>query len=270
MDKDDFHFLSHLLKQRSGLVLTEDKAYLIDNRLMPVARQNGLPGLAQLCARLRHAPGEQLLAEVTEAMTTNESSFFRDITPFEKLRQLALPMLMQPRAAARQLRIWSAASSTGQEPYSIAMCLLEEAPRMAGWRTEIIATDLARKVLDKAQAGIYTQFEAQRGMPIQLLMKYFEALPNTSWQLKEEVRAMVEFRQHNLLEAYDGLGRFDLIFCRNILIYLEDRDKAAVTEKMARSLSPHGILVLGATETLADPAARFTPVEDFRGAYQLK
>jgi chemotaxis protein methyltransferase CheR len=270
MQQADFQFLSDLLRQRSGLALTEDKAYLIESRLMPVARQNNMEDIAQLCASLRQTPEERLLVEVTEAMTTNESSFFRDIKPYEQLRQLIFPMLMQHLSVPKQMRIWSAASSTGQEPYSIAMCILEDSLRMPDWRFEIIATDLAQKVLDKAMTGIYTQFEAQRGLPIQMLVKYFTSRPDTTWQIREHVRAMVQFRLQNLLEDYGSLGRFDLIFCRNVLIYFDDVTRMQITEKMAKALSPHGILMLGATETLVDPAELFMPLPGLRGIYKLK
>lgn len=270
MQKEDFQFLSTLLKQRSGLDLKEDKAYLIESRLLPVARALKLEGIAPLCAHLRGQPGEALLAEITEAMTTNESSFFRDIKPYEQLRKTLLPMLMKQHAARRQLRIWSAACSIGQEPYTIAMCLQEDAPLMPGWRFELVATDLARKALDKAVRGIYTQFEAQRGLPIQMLLKYFVSLPDTTWQIRDILRGMVQFRQQNLLEDYAGLGRFDLIFCRNVLIYFDDAAKAQVTERMAASLTPEGILILGATETLIDPLGKFVALPDLRGVYRLK
>ena len=203
-------------------------------------------------------------------MTTNESSFFRDIKPYEQLRKVILPMLMKQHAARSHLRIWSAACSIGQEPYTIAMCLLEDAPLMPGWRFDLLATDLARKALDKAVRGVYSQFEAQRGLPIQMLLKYFTSLPDTSWQVRDTLRAMVQFRQQNLLEDYAGLGKFDLIFCRNVLIYFDEATKAKVTDRMAASLTPEGMLILGATETLVDPLGKFVSLPDLRGVYRLK
>ena len=169
----EFQFLSDMLKRRSGLTLTEDKTYLIESRLLPIARAQGLQDISQLCGALRGAPKEELLVEITEAMTTNESSFFRDIKPYEALRNIVLPMLMARPSAMKTLRIWSAACSTGQEPYTISMCIKEDAAKLAGWNFELVATDLAKKVVDKAKDGIYSQFEAQRGLPIQMLMKYF-------------------------------------------------------------------------------------------------
>jgi chemotaxis protein methyltransferase CheR len=270
MKPDEFQFFATLLKKRSGLTLTEDKTYLIESRLLPVARGRGLQDISQLCALVRAQPTEPLLVEITEAMTTNESSFFRDIKPYENLRKIIFPMLMEKLAGMRHMRIWSAACSTGQEPYTIALCIQEDTAKMPGWHFDIIATDLAMKVIEKAKTGIYSQFEAQRGMPIQLLVKYFTSLPDTSWQVKENIRSMVQFKPQNLLEDYGHLGRFDIIFCRNVLIYFDDEIKSQITEKMARVLQPHGVLVLGSTESLVDPQGRFVALEEFRGAYRLK
>lgn len=269
MRPDEFQFLVQLLKQRSGLVLTDDKTYLIESRLLPIARSQGLHDISQLCTLLKTKPTETLLVEIVEAMTTNESSFFRDIKPYESLRNIVFPLIMQ-KQANKTMRIWSAACSTGQEPYSTAICIQEDTAKMPGWRFEIIGTDLARKVVDKAELGIYSQFEAQRGLPIQMLVKYFNSRPDTTWQVKDHIRAMVSFRTQNLLEDYLSLGKFDIIFLRNVLIYFDDVTKAQITEKMSRALLPHGVLILGATESLIDPNGRFKPLDDFRGAYTLK
>jgi chemotaxis protein methyltransferase CheR len=270
MKPEEFQLMANLLKQRSGLTLTNDKIYLIESRLLPIARSQGLADIAQLCDVVRAKPSEALLVEITEAMTTNESSFFRDIKPYELLRNLVFPMLMQKIGASKSMRIWSAACSTGQEPYSVAMCIQEDMAKMPGWRFEIIGTDLANKVVDKAKQGIYSQFEAQRGLPIQMLVKYFAAQPDTSWQLKENIRNQVQFKTHNLLNDYTSLGKFDIIFLRNVLIYFDDETKGKITEKMARALNPHGVLIIGSTESLIDPQNQFAPMADFRGAYSLK
>lgn len=270
IQKEDFVYLSTLLKKRSGLDLNEDKTYLLESRLLPIARGLKLTDVAALCAHARKTGSEPLLVEITEAMTTNESSFFRDIKPFEVLRQVFLPQLMQKQAARKQLRIWSAACSTGQEPYTIAICLQEDMAKMPGWKFDLVATDLAKKVVDKASVGIYSQFEAQRGLSIQMLLKYFTSLPDTSWQLKDTVRSMVKFQQQNLLTDYGALGKFDLIFCRNVLIYFDEATKAQVTARMAGTLEPHGILIIGSSETLVDPQGKFEALPDLRGAYRLK
>lgn len=269
MQPADFQYLADLLKKRSGLALGEDKAYLIESRLTPIARAQGVHDIAQLCTLLRTKPTEDLLVEITEAMTTNESSFFRDIKPYETLRSMIFPMIMS-KNTSKTMRIWSAACSTGQEPYTIAMCINEDSLKMPGWTFDIIGTDLALKVVEKAKTGIYSQFEAQRGLPIQMLVKYFTSLPDTSWQLKDNIRSMVQFKTANLLEEYGMLGKFDIIFCRNVLIYFDDATKAQITEKMARALPPHGILIIGSTESLVDPTGKFEALDGFRGAYKLK
>ena len=270
MTKDEFQFLADLLKKRSGLTLSDDKMYLIESRLLPIARSNNLETISQLYSLIRTNPKEDLLVEITEAMTTNESSFFRDIKPYDCLRQIALPMLIQEIPLVKRMRIWSAACSTGQEPYSIAICLQEDAAKLAGWSFDIVATDLAAKVVNKAKQGGYSQFEVQRGMPTSMLIKYFTSLPDTSWQVKDNIKAMVQFKLQNLLEDYSSLGKFELVFCRNVLIYFDDPTKAQITEKMSRTLQPRGLLVLGATETLIDPKGLFEQLPDFRGAYRLK
>ena len=212
MQIQDFKYLAEILKKRSGLALTDDKEYLIESRLLPIARSKNLSDIGALCNFLRTKPSEALLMEITEAMTTNESSFYRDIRPFEALRNIVFPIVMQKNAVTKSIRIWSAACSSGQEPYTIAMCIQEDLAKLNGFRFDIVASDLAKKVVDKAREGIYSQFEAQRGLPIQMLVKYFSSLPDSSWQIKELIKNMVQFKTHNLLEDYGALGKFDIIF----------------------------------------------------------
>lgn len=270
MNPADFQLLAALLRKRSGLMLTPDKGYLLESRLMPVARTHNFQDIVQLCAHLRGTPAESLLVEITEAMTTNESSFFRDIKPFDQFRQIMMPAVTSAMGANRLLRIWSAACSTGQEPYTLAMCLQEDAAKYTGWRFEIVASDLAQKVVNRAKEGKYTQFEAQRGLPIQMLLKYFNQLPDSNWQIKEAIRGMVQFRTFNLLGDFSAMGRFDIVFLRNVLIYFDEETKAQITQKLARVLPPHGLLVLGATETLVDPTGLFSAMPELRGAYKPK
>jgi chemotaxis protein methyltransferase CheR len=205
---------------------------------------------------------------VVEAMTTNETFFFRDKIPFDHLRDTIVPALVQARASRKSLRIWSAASSTGQEPYSIAMCLREMGAALAGWRVEIVATDLSQEVLEKSKAGNYSQFEVQRGLPIQMLVKHFTQ-SGEIWQLNPDVRAMVQFRQLNLLQDFSHLGTFDVIFCRNVLIYFDQDTKAVIFERMAKCLEADGTLLLGAAESVVGITDAFRPVADRRGLYQL-
>ena len=199
-------------------------------------------------------------------MTTNESFFFRDTQPFEQFRAHTLPQLLEARRDGRRIRIWSAACSTGQEPYSIAMILKEEAAKVAGWRIEIVATDLSREVLEKAKVGIYSQFEVQRGLPIQYLMKYFKQV-DEMWQIDPAIRAMVTFRQHNLLHGTGALGRFDVVFCRNVLIYFDQATKRRILDDIARVLPPDGYLYLGGAETVLGVSEKFRPVQGLRGIY---
>jgi len=262
----DYEFLRKLLRERSGLDLSSDKQYLVESRLIPLARRHGLGGIPELVQKIKSG-SEALTAEAVEAMTTNETFFFRDKIPFDHLKEAVLPALVQARAARRALRIWCAASSTGQEPYSIAMCLKEASHLFAGWRTEIVATDLSQEVLEKSKAGIYSQFEVQRGLPIQLLVKYFTQ-NGELWQLKSEIRGMVQHRQLNLLQDFSHLGTFDVIFCRNVLIYFDQATKANIFERIGRMLEPDGVLALGAAESVVGITSAFKPYPERRGLYR--
>lgn len=245
MKIEDYELFAKILYQRSGLVLTKEKAYLLESRLMPIARKANLKDLSDLAEVMRKRTDENLLADITDAMTTNESSFFRDQRPFDQFRQIVLPKYLQARAAVRRLRIWSAACSNGQEPYSLAMILDEERAKLAGWHIEIVATDLCRDVLDKAQQGIYTQFEVQRGLPITMLVKNF-AQVGDKWQIAKSVRDQIKFQQFNLLDDMRPLGQFDIIFCRNVLIYFDQPTKTKVLENMVKQMPADGVLYLGA------------------------
>ncbi len=263
----DYDFLRGLLKQRSGLDLSADKQYLVESRLVPLARKAGLPGIAELVQKMKGGGAEALTTVVVEAMTTNETFFFRDKIPFDHLRDTILPMLQQSRAGRKSLRIWSAACSTGQEPYSIAMLLKEKAQALSGWRIEIVATDLSQEVLEKSRSGIYSQFEVQRGLPIQLLVKYF-AQVGELWQLNSEIRGMVQHRQLNLLQDFAHLGKFDVIFCRNVLIYFDQETKISIFDRMAKVMEADGMLMLGAAESVVGITDAFRPLADKRGLYQ--
>jgi chemotaxis protein methyltransferase CheR len=262
----DYDFLRKFLKERSGLDLSSDKQYLVESRLLPLARKAGLANIEELVAQIK-AGSAPIALEVVEAMTTNETFFFRDKLPFDHLRDTVVPELLQARAGKRSLRIWCAAASTGQEPYSIAMCLKEMGAQLNGWRIEIIATDIAQGVLEKCRAGIYSQFEVQRGLPIQLLVKYFRQI-GEMWQLNPDILAMTQFRQLNLLSDFTGLGAFDVIFCRNVLIYFDQDTKVSVFKRLARQMEPDGFLALGAAETVVGLTDAFRPHPDKRGLYR--
>jgi chemotaxis protein methyltransferase CheR len=262
----DYEYLRKLLKDHSGLDLSADKQYLIESRLLPLSRKSGLPGISELVQKMK-AGSPSLIAQVVEAMTTNETFFFRDKVPFDHFRDSIMPEIIKARAARKSIRIWCAAGSTGQEPYSLAMCLKEMSAALAGWRVEIIATDLSQEVLEKSKAGIYSQFEVQRGLPIQLLVKYFKQ-NGELWQISPEIRAMVQHRQLNLLHDFSQLGAFDVIFCRNVLIYFDQDTKINIFGRLAKTMEADGFLVLGAAETVVGLTDVFKPFPDKRGLYR--
>lgn len=268
MNTADFEFLSAILKQRSGLVLTEEKAYLLESRLMPVARKFGFAGLPELVAMVREDRPEDLLCDITEAMTTNESLFFRDMKPFDQLRNLVIPELVQKRAAQRTLRIWSAAASSGQEPYSIGILLKELGDLVDGWDIQILATDISADMLNRARAGLYTQFEVQRGLPIATLVKYFKQV-GEKWRLDATIRSMVKFKEFNLLDDTAVLGQFDIVFCRNVLIYFDQQTKSEVLGRISNIMPNDGVLYLGGAETVLGITDKFVPITGHRGMYAL-
>jgi len=268
MNVTDFEMIAQLLKTRSGLALSKDKAYLIESRLNPVARKWNFAGFDELAQAIRAGKDEALLVDVTEAMTTNESFFFRDQKPFDQFNELVLPHLLEHRAAKKTIRIWSAACSSGQEPYTLAMLLKENASKLAGWKVEIVATDLSQEILDKAKEGLYSQFEVQRGLPINLLVKYFKQTGDR-WQIDAEIRKMVKFQQFNLLTNPSALGRFDVVFCRNVLIYFDPPTKTEVFGRLADLLADDGFLYLGGAETVLGMTDRFQLMPGQRGIYRL-
>ncbi|MBR1215745.1 protein-glutamate O-methyltransferase CheR [Bradyrhizobium sp. JYMT SZCCT0180] len=266
MTPPDYEYLRKLLKDHSGLDLSADKQYLIESRLLPLSRKCGLAGISELVQKMKGgAPA--IVAQVVEAMTTNETFFFRDKVPFDHFRDSIMPEVLKARAARKSIRIWCAAGSTGQEPYSLAMSLKEMSAALAGWRVEIIATDLSQEVLEKSKAGIYSQFEVQRGLPIQMLVKYFKQ-NGELWQINADIRAMVQHRQLNLLHDFSQLGMFDVIFCRNVLIYFDQDTKINIFGRLAKSMEADGFLVLGAAETVVGLTDVFKPFPDKRGLYR--
>lgn len=270
MNPQDFEFLKEFLKNRSGIVLSADKLYLVESRLTPVARDLGMAGIDELIAELKRTLDEKLKTRVTDAMTTNESFFFRDQKPFDNLRDHVLPPMIAARKAKGQnkIRIWSAACSSGQEPYTIAMMLLENASKFGDMKFEILATDLSTEIVDKAKQGAYSQFEVQRGLPIQLLVKYFSQT-ETAWQISADIQNMVRFQTFNLLDSYGVLGKFDIIFCRNVLIYFDQDTKGAILSRMADISRPDSALFLGGAESVIGISSDYQPVSGVRGVYQL-
>ena len=267
MTEIEFDFLRAYLKARSGLALGPEKRYLVESRLGPVCRRFGLASLGALVAALRTPRDAALERTVVEAMTTNETFFFRDRLPFDLFRDVLLPRMLAARGPTRRLRIWCAAASSGQEPYSLAMLLHEAAPRLAGWSVEIVATDLSTEVLEKAQGGLYSHFEVQRGLPAQLLVRHFSQVGD-QWRIAPDLARMVAFRPLNLMQPFEHLGTFDIVYCRNVLIYFDMATKGDVLRRLARALAPDGALLLGAAETVIGLTDALVPDGAHRGLYR--
>ncbi|MEQ8656707.1 MAG: protein-glutamate O-methyltransferase CheR [Hyphomicrobiales bacterium] len=267
MTPADYDFLRSFLKERSGLILSNDKQYLIESRLMPVARKEGLDTISALVAKLKTPLGRTAGEAVVEAMTTNESFFFRDKTPFDHFSNVMLPQMMDARKSQRKIRIWCAAASTGQEPYSLAMIIKDMGLKTSAYRFEIVGTDISREVLERAKAGTYSQFEVQRGLPIQMLLSHFTQKGET-WEISPAIRQMVQYRPLNLFDSFSALGTFDVVFIRNVLIYFEQAAKIAILERVAKQMAPDAFMVLGAAETVVGLTDAFKAVPGSRGLYQ--
>ena len=267
MTGPDYDHFCRLVRQRSGLVLTPEKAYLVSSRLGPVARAQGLGTVEQLLAVLRIGASEALLQQVVDVMATHESYFFRDTAPFEQLANAILPPLIAARHAQRTLRIWCAACSSGQEPYSVAMILMEMWHRLAGWKLEILATDMSEPILRKASAGLYNDFEVKRGLSAERQARWFKQEPD-GWRVSPKLQQMVRFKPHNLLQGSAGLGMFDVIFCRNVLIYFDIETKRQILDQVSRAMAVDGSLLLGSAETVLGVSNAVEPVPGLRGLYR--
>ena len=261
MKEEEFEFLASLLKRGSGLSLTAEKADLITGRLKAVAERHGFSSLAALVQALRNGD-ERLEHSVIEAAATRDTSFFRDSLAFDALRNQILPALLRARAANARLRIWSAAAATGEEPYSLAM-VIDETPQFATWDVQILATDVSSDAIERAKAGLFSEAEVQRGLPMRLLAKYFRK-ESSGWRISEELRNRVELRVFSLMDCFAGLGMFDVIFCRNVLMYLDPAAKSDILERLAGSLERDGYLALGAAETMLGAGDSFTVLPHLR------
>jgi chemotaxis protein methyltransferase CheR len=269
MTAQDFDHIRRLLQERSAIVLEPDKQYLVESRLLPLARQLQLNSVGQLIAHLRSSPSNGLATQVVEAMVTTETSFFRDHHPFEALRKTVIPELLQRRRDERRLNVWCCAASTGQEPYSLALLVREYFPELSGWKVTLLASDLSREVLARARAGRYSQFEVNRGLPAALLVKYFQQ-HGATWQLNDEIRGMVDFQEINLARSWPPLPRMDLVILRNVMIYFNMETKKTILGQVARLLRPDGYLLLGGAETTFNLDNSYRRVAQLRsGFYQL-
>jgi chemotaxis protein methyltransferase CheR len=257
----EFVLLRRLLKEHSGLHLGDDKVDLLEARLRPVLRELGLPSVAQLALAMMRPDAHLVRERVAQAATVQETYFFRDKVPFHYFINVMVPRLMVRREMSRRIRVWCAAVATGQEPYSLAIELAERERQFAGWTIEILATDFVEEALERARRGLYSQFEVQRGLPVSLLIKYFNKV-GRGWEINPAIRAKVAFQTHNLLQDGNALGRFDVIFCRNVLIYFDDATKRQVLSRLAAQLAPDGYLVLGSAETTTSHSGEFMPVPE--------
>ncbi|MDE2629368.1 MAG: protein-glutamate O-methyltransferase CheR [Alphaproteobacteria bacterium] len=265
MDQNDFAFFTELLRRRSGLLLTQQKTHLVESRLAPVMRRFGFKDSAALMRELRHGH-EALAAAVTEAMTTNDSAFFRDRRTFEEFRDIVLPELLINRAASKRLRIWCAACAAGQEPYSIAMMLDDGKLLAQGWTIDLLATDLNSQMIARAEEGVYSQFEVQRGLPIRRLVRNFTQ-EGSNWRISESLRRMVTFRTFNLLDSFGWLAEMDVVFCRNVLMYFDQKTRISVIDRVADIIAPDGALLVGPAESILGLTIAFAQTEHAPGLY---
>lgn len=267
---ENFAFISQLLRQHCALVLEPGKEYLLRSRLTAVAQKSGLADINQLIDRLRLGGNNDLLTQVVEAMVTTETSFFRDLHPFETIRKVVLPELIQRRRSLRQLNIWFAASSSGQEPYSLAMLLAEDFPELSNWRLNLVGTDISHEMLQRCRMARYSQIEVNRGLPVPMLQKWFRK-EGDYWQLDERIRSMVTFSQINLAQPWPAMPRWDLVFLRNVMIYFDNSVKSNILGRLSRLLQPDGYLLLGGAETTLSLDDSYYRIETLKsGFYQLK
>jgi len=266
---EDYNYITKFLLDTTGLSLGENKEYLLEARLIPIAQAHGMNGIEDLALSLRSRLDRSLEQEVMEAMTTNESSFFRDRRPFDELKASILPDIIAERKMTQKLRIWCSACSNGQEPYSIIMVLREHFPELANWNIQITATDLCTKALKRAEEGVYSQFEVQRGLPVQLLMKYFDQ-NEQGWKIKEDKGVSIQWKHLNLLEDFKHLGMFDIVFCRNVLIYFEPDLKRNILDRVRDQMNSSGVLLLGAAETVLGISDHYSKLSGCQSAiYQV-
>ena len=266
MNNEDFLYYQKLLVDHSGLSLSQDKIYLLTTRLDPVARSLGFAKLQNFTDELRKKPDTRLVSLVVQAMATKETSFFRDNMPFVHLRNNILPALIKRNAATKTIRIWSAACSTGQEPYSIAMVAREFLRDYPGWSVQVMATDIADDALAHAEDGLYSHFDIQRGLTMKVILDHFN-MENTKWRVQDELKNMVRFGKFNLLKPMETMGRFDVIFCRNVLIYFDTPTKKSVLNRLTDRLNPEGYILLGACESSIGLGARLKLSADMPGVH---
>lgn len=265
----DFSFVRDLVYQQTAIVLEKEKNYLVEARLSPLARRHGFPSLNEMIAQMRSQPTNGLRWSAVEAMTTNETSFFRDVHPFDLLKKHVLPELIKRRATLRQLNLWCAAAASGQEPYTVLMVIRENFPELLNWKLTFVASDISKEMLDRCREGCFSQLEVNRGLPAPLLVKYFQKI-GTEWQIKEDLRRMVDFRQLNLAQSWPPFPAMDVIFMRNVLIYFDIETKKTILARARKTLKADGYLFLGGAETTLNLDDSFKRVQiDKTACYQI-
>lgn len=269
MKEFEIQYLNNLILETSGVLLTKEKAYLLEARLQSTLQKYNLNNFSELVDALQKKQDKNLKRDVVEALMINETLFFRDLSPFEQFSTILLPYLLEQRKTTKHIRIWSAGCSTGQEPYSLAMAILEQQQKYPDWRFEIFATDISTNAIEKAIIGTYSQFEVQRGLPIQHLIKYMHK-EDQKWTINDEVKKLIKFQYFNLLENPLLLGKFDIIFCRNVLIYFDIDIKQKILSYFSQSLRPDGFLILGGSESTFGISDFYTHKENTKNVYVLK
>lgn len=267
MRLNDFDIYKDLLREKSGLYLSQDKSYLLDSRLTPVAKKWNYTSVETLTMALHGVPEPALVKDVVEAMVDSDTAFFRDGAPFDAFRDTVLPWLLAERKKAKKFRIWSAGCSTGQEPFSLAMILKEEEEKLHGFNADMMATDISSPALEYARRGVYQKFEVQRGLPIKMLVKYFDQI-GSEWVIKNDIADMVKFRYFNLLDDMKQLGQVEVVFCRNVIDVFTRTLRADTIKKLAAIIPVGGFLFLGADETIDDENIAFAPLDGVPGGFR--
>lgn len=264
----DFDIYKELLRDKSGLMIDQDQCFLLDSRLVPIAKKWGYTSLEAMTASLHAVPDNDLVHDVIEVMTAKDTSFFKDTWPFRMLSDEIFPYLKKNRGDSKKIRLWSCASSTGQEPYSACLLFAEKGTEFSGWKPEVLASDISASALEQSKQAIYSQFEVQRGVPVRLLLKHFKQIEGENWQISPEIRRMVRHQSFNLIDTMTALGKFDVIFCRNVLTGFEPDVRAKTIEKLCGRLEKDGFLIFGKGEKPDSPLLR--PLHEKRGVYVLK
>lgn len=259
LEREEFHFIRDFVYRMASIVIEEDKHYLVEYRLTPLMERQGMSSFRHLVSELRQPTSGLLRSQVVAAMTTNETYFFRDPKPFDALKRIVLPQLIERRRASRSLNLFFGGCSSGQEPYSVAMMLRNDFPELTDWSLRLTAVDISGDMIRRAREGRYTQFEVNRGLPARMLIKYFQK-EGIDWRISEDIRSMIDFQEMNLMQAFDYCTGVDLIFLRNVLIYFDQSFRGQLLESIQRCLRPDGGLMLGAAETTVFCSEAFLPL----------